>query len=145
MTSLQNQGLTATLVDQDGKEFCRVFGYYENGNRPERSKNKIEGKKAIGTSVWLAELIDYCDKRGLKIRCISTPQTILGDLKHRKVTGCHDGSNGSVAIPELVMLAPFKRQDLYACPEMKPREGNCTSLDPFVSPYGLHERLSVEY
>ena len=145
MTSLQNQGLTATLAGQDGEEFCRVFGYYENGNRPERSKNKIEKKKAIGTSVWLEELIDYCDKRNLKIRCISTPATILGDLKHRKPTGSHDRVNGSVAIPELVMLAPFKRQDLYAGPEMKPREGNYTGLDPFVSPYGIHERARISY
>ena len=135
MTSLQNHGLIACLVNQDGEEFCKVFGYTEHGVHLRSGK---VAKHSIGTKAWLLELIGYCDAHNLKIRSISSPATILGDLKWRKQTGKEitHALNTSVTMPESLMLRRLGREELFV-PVVR---GETTAERVFVSPYGPHER-----
>jgi|ERR1035437_1350666 hypothetical protein len=126
MTSLQNHGLIACLVNQDGGEFCKVFGYTEHG-----WKRGDKEQKAIGTNIWLLELIEYCEVHSLKVLSISSPQTILGDLRGMRQSV--DKGQGTM-YPEVMMLKQLGHADLF----VRPTGGMKAAQRAFESPYVIH-------
>lgn len=117
MGSMQYFGLIATLRDKAGKEWSKVFGYHDTGDRSSEyrigKRIKYFVRTPTGQRVWIQEMADYCDKHDLKVVCISSPATILTDVKNGSRVNMQ---NGAVWFPEYAMLSEINRPDLFAAP-----------------------------
>jgi hypothetical protein len=94
MSSISNHGLIAQLVDREGKVFSRVFGYYD---------------PQFGARTWLGELVEYCDNRDLRVQVISSPATILKDIRCREFSRA---GRECTHFPEEESLGQLGRADL---------------------------------
>lgn len=107
MSSWQNAGFIATLVDRGGQQVSKVFGYPDSGKRELTTRAR---RKPLGVEHWLRELAAYCDAHDLKVRVLSSPQTILRDLRGSRAV------QRDVAVvteyPEERMLQRIGRRDL---------------------------------
>ena len=113
MGSVQNHGLIATLINPEGKQFSMVFGYPDFGDVRQVNGRRTITRLPMGMQVWTRELIDFCDKRKLRIQSISTPATILADLKGRMHGGV---ARKGITLPEASMLGQLDRMDLFEKP-----------------------------
>jgi hypothetical protein len=64
------------------------------------------------------------DELGAKITCISTPQTILTDLKGTRGSLDDTGVRNAIWYPEIYMLGKIKRLDLYKPPTNGQTDGS---------------------
>jgi len=100
----------------DARDRRGVIATYSNGQ-----VRHVEGFRKAA----LRDHADYCDARGLSIRSLSTPETVLRDLQGARIDLTEHGmltwkSETHVATrvdyPEPVMLAKIGRADLWETP-----------------------------
>lgn len=82
----------------------------------------VTAKHFVGEGMSaLADIIDFCDRHSLKVRCLSTPDSIYRDLQgsraqrgtSRKVDLSLPEAPEVVRYPEQAMLGKWGRADLF--------------------------------
>lgn len=70
-------GVIATL-ELDGKIICKHFAQVIHSKRPQDGP-RIDTRSPTESSA--EQLVEYCDRTGARVVCISSPETILRDLQ----------------------------------------------------------------